>query len=87
MSTENNISNFINKELLQNAMQKYKSDSKLKVIDFSMSNATDKGDNYTSDIFRVNVKYSINGKNETKSVVIKVAPAEGVKKDLVFIKI
>lgn len=83
MSTDSNFSTLINKGLLQKALQNYENDTKLKVRDFSMTSATDKGDNYTSDIFRVNVNYLLNGKNEAKSLVIKVAPSEGMQKQMV----
>lgn len=75
---------FITKELLQRALQNYTKDSKLQVTSYSLTNAIDKGDNYTSEMYRVTVEYSKdNNVNETKSIVIKVAPCEtGPRKKL-----
>lgn len=58
----------------------------LKVLDVSIKPATSKGDNYTSDMFRVSVNYTRRGKNEKKSLIVKVEPlTEGAHQELVFI--
>lgn len=76
---------FINKTFLQDALQNYSKDTGLRVIQFLVTNATNKGDNYMSDMYRVTVNYLRNGVNENKSIVIKVAPfEEGARRGMVI---
>lgn len=83
MSTEVNVSEFINNEFLQNALKSYGNGADIQVIDYTVTSATAKGDNYTSEMFRVGVKLTRDGKHETKSLIVKLAPSVGMKKEMV----
>lgn len=37
----------------------------------------------SSEMFRVNVQLTRDGKNETKSLIVKLAPSVGMKKEMV----
>ncbi|KAH8414120.1 hypothetical protein KR222_007749, partial [Zaprionus bogoriensis] len=55
-------------------------DRYLKVIAYSTSPATAKGDHYASVMFRASVKYSTKNGTFTKSLIIKTMPEEGTHK-------
>lgn len=64
-------------------------DDSIQVIDISTKPATNKGDNYTSDMIRVMVDYTHDqgGRKVTKkkSVIVKIAPVnDGMRKDLIL---
>ncbi|XP_058801085.1 uncharacterized protein LOC131669904 [Phymastichus coffea] len=63
-------------------------DANLKVLSVFIKPATNKGDNYTSDMFRATVEYTRQEDkktiNQTKSLIVKVEPlTEGVHQDLI----
>ncbi|XP_072762644.1 uncharacterized protein [Anoplolepis gracilipes] len=79
---------WLNLCFMEKALRKSENDNSTQVIDIFAKPATNKGDNYTSDMIRVNVEYSRdqNGHkiSEKKSVIIKVEPTlEGARKELV----
>lgn len=62
----------LNTELLENALKNATSADSLKVLNFKATFATQSGDNYTSDIYRVLVDYKINNEAvKQKSFIIK----------------
>lgn len=67
-------------ELLENALKKALSVDSVKVLDFKATFATQNGDNYTSDIFRVLVDYQTkNGEVKQKSLIVKyMLVSEGI---------
>lgn len=67
-------------ELLENALKNALSVDSLKVLNFKATFATQNGDNYTSDIFRVLVDYQLkNEEVKQKSVIVKyMLVSEGV---------
>lgn len=75
MSNEVNLPGaFLTKTFLSGVLQTYENDSKLRVIDFTLTNAVDKGENYASNIYRIVAQYiRNNGENESKSIVVKVS--------------
>lgn len=83
---DTDASALIDKALLYDALKTRENDQSLKVINFTVKNAVDKGDNYLSDMFRVTVEFTRNGIREVKSVVVKVAPvSDGPRKEMVII--
>ncbi|XP_043494102.1 uncharacterized protein LOC122519003 [Polistes fuscatus] len=66
-------------EFLQNILRKAKNDNSIRVIDVFSKPATAKGDNYSSDMYRVSVEFS--SKQEDREVmnkisfIVKVAPS------------
>lgn len=79
------VASLISEEFLQQVFQKYRNDTGLRIKSVSLTNATQKGDNYTSDLYRVNVTFA---SGESTSVILKVAPYDdGVRKELVFFNI
>ncbi|XP_072762499.1 uncharacterized protein [Anoplolepis gracilipes] len=79
---------WLNLCFMEKALRKSENDNSVQVIDIFAKPATNKGDNYTSDMIRVNVEYSRdqNGHKitEKKSVIVKVEPTlEGVRKELI----
>ncbi|XP_014474316.1 PREDICTED: uncharacterized protein LOC106744243 isoform X2 [Dinoponera quadriceps] len=79
---------WLNVSFMQKALRKSEGDDSIHVIDIFTKPATDKGDNYTSDMIRVTVEYSQDqaGRKVTKkkTVIVKISPiAEGIRKDLI----
>lgn len=79
---------WLNLCFMEKALRKSENDNSIQVIDIFSKPATNKGDNYTSDMIRVNVEYSRDQSGrkitEKKSVIVKIAPTiEGVRKELV----
>lgn len=79
---------WLNVSYLQKALRKSEGDDSIRVTNLSTRPATNKGDNYTSDMIRAAIEYSQNqsGRNVTKkiSVIVKIAPTtEGMRKELV----
>lgn len=79
---------WLNVSFVQKALRKSEGDDSIQVIDIFTKPATNKGDNYTSDMIRVTVEYSQNqgGRKITKknSIIVKIAPInDGMRKELV----
>jgi hypothetical protein len=69
MSVEN-IPTILNKELFEKALEnKFK--HSVKVIDFQISAGSKKGDNYTSDIYRVKISYESQGRRSDAFIIVK----------------
>ncbi|XP_070150093.1 uncharacterized protein [Polyergus mexicanus] len=80
---------WLNLYFMEKALRKSENDNSIQVIDIFSKPATNKGDNYTSDMIRVNVEYSRDQRGrkitEKKSVIVKIAPTiEGVRKDIIM---
>ncbi|KAM0736555.1 hypothetical protein ACS0PU_006204 [Formica fusca] len=80
---------WLNLCFMEKALRKSENDNSIQVIDIFSKPATNKGDNYTSDMIRVNVEYSRDQSGrkitEKKSVIVKIAPTiEGVRKELIM---
>lgn len=75
---------------LERVLRNADKDDSISVTEISVTNATNKGDNYTSDMFRVTFELI---RNETgmriskkNSIIVKAAlSSEGIHKDLVSI--
>lgn len=74
--SETKASSMINKEFLKVALQNYGKGSNLEILNFALSHATAKGDNFASEMYRVKVDLSKDGKKETKSFIVKIHPIE-----------
>ncbi|XP_035717713.1 uncharacterized protein LOC118439765 isoform X2 [Vespa mandarinia] len=77
---------WLNLELVENIMRK--NDNSIRVLNMFTKPATAKGDNYTSDMYRVSIEISCKRGDEEvtkkKSLVVKVAPTgENIKKELI----
>ncbi|CAG5101697.1 Protein of unknown function [Cotesia congregata] len=73
---------------IEKALRRSENDDSICIVDCSIKPATNKGDNYTSDMHRVTVEYRHNqgakAVTEKISIIVKVAPtAEGIHKDLI----
>ncbi|EFN73204.1 hypothetical protein EAG_05330 [Camponotus floridanus] len=79
---------WLNLCFMEKILRKSENDNSIQVIDIFSKPATNKGDNYTSDMIRVNVEYSRDQSGrkitEKKSVIVKMLPSvEGIRKNLV----
>ena len=85
----NEVKKVITNDFLQNLLRKYENNQSIIVNNVLFKEATNKGDNYASDMFRVTVDYNytkgtIKNFNEKKSLIIKFEPMEeGLNKDFV----
>lgn len=75
-------------DFFENILRKSKKDDSIRVINIFTKPATAKGDNYTSDMYRVAIdisrKRGDQDVTEKKSLIVKVAPTgETMKKDLI----
>ncbi|XP_011501669.1 PREDICTED: uncharacterized protein LOC105365253 [Ceratosolen solmsi marchali] len=80
------IKKLIDIKLIQKVMQESENDYSIEVNDIVFIFATNKGDNYASEMFRASIEYTrSNGiKKEKKSLIIKAEPlSEGLQKDLI----
>ncbi|XP_025262467.1 uncharacterized protein LOC105247775 [Camponotus floridanus] len=81
-------STWLNLCFMEKVLRKSENDNSIQVIDIFSKPATNKGDNYTSDMIRVNVEFSRDQSGrkitEKKSVIFKIMPSvEGFRKNLV----
>ncbi|KAI4475098.1 hypothetical protein M0804_014515 [Polistes exclamans] len=79
---------WLSREFLENMLQKAKNDNSIRVIDIFSKPATAKGDNYSSDMYRVSVEFA--SKQDDREVmnkisfIVKVAPsADTVQRKMV----
>lgn len=73
---------------MEKVLRKEENNNMVKVINMNTKPATNKGDNYTSDMIRVVTEYTCDqGGCKTKkkiSLIVKITPIdEGIRKDLV----
>ncbi|XP_034943301.1 uncharacterized protein [Chelonus insularis] len=78
---------WLSPQFIENVLRRSENDDSICVIDCSIKPATNKGDNYTSDMHRAYVEFrrsqSIKEVTEKKSIIIKVAPTnEGPHKEI-----
>ncbi|XP_014614631.1 PREDICTED: uncharacterized protein LOC106792646 isoform X2 [Polistes canadensis] len=79
---------WLSREFLENMLRKAKNDNSIRVIDIFSKPATAKGDNYSSDMYRVSVEFA--SKQDDREVmnkisfIVKVAPsADTVQRKMV----
>ena len=67
------LPNFVTKEFLQNIFSKnFDGSGYVKVEHFWGEWATKRGDNYASEMYRINVDYEINETKRRKPIILKV---------------
>jgi hypothetical protein len=67
---------WLNRSFLERALKSGADGSRVTVTSSDVERATAAGDNYGSDIYRVNVRLIRNGQPETMSLIIKSQPAK-----------
>ncbi|CAL1685860.1 unnamed protein product [Lasius platythorax] len=81
------IPTWLNLCFMEKTLRKSENDSSIQVIDIISKPATNKGDNYSSDMVRVIVEYSRDQSGrkitEKKSIIVKIAPTQGIRKDII----
>lgn len=79
---------WLNEPLFENVLQNIEKNKTIAVSGITIKPATAKGDNYTSDMYRVSVTFLriVEGQkiSETKSFVAKVAPQGGSREEMVI---
>lgn len=68
--------NRLNKSVLKQVLTK-KENHDVEIFDFKVSMGSRKGDNYMSDIYRINVDYKLNGEAKNCSLIAKCLFLEG----------
>ena len=69
---------------VEKILRKSENDDSIKVMNIVSKLATNKGDNYTSDIIRITAEYSRDSKiKEKKSIIVKLSPVDGVRQKIV----
>lgn len=85
------VGSIVHPEFIRGILQKSENDPSIKIIDIKVMFATNKGDNYTSEMFRLIVDYNRNDEPNTarkKQLIIKLAlRAEGLAPDAASNKI
>jgi hypothetical protein len=74
--SESTEPNWLNRSFLERALKSGADGSRVTVTSSDVERATAAGDNYASDIYRVNVHLIRNGQPETMSLIIKSEPPE-----------
>ena len=65
---------WINNTFLEKVLTSSQVDGGIKVTSYEIARATAAGDNYASEMYRVSVQYQRNGKQATKSLIVKAEP-------------
>jgi hypothetical protein len=68
--SDSKIPGLLTKSLLEKALGN-KCQSPVKILDYQVSLASKKGDNYTSNIYRATVNYEVSGRSENTSLIVK----------------
>ncbi|XP_011060316.1 PREDICTED: uncharacterized protein LOC105149531 [Acromyrmex echinatior] len=77
-------STWLNLCFVEKILRKSANDDSIQVIDIVSKPATNKGDNYTSDMIRINAEYTRDSKiKEKKSIIIKLSPVHGIRQKIV----
>jgi hypothetical protein len=74
--SESTEPDWLNRSFLETALKSGADRSRVTVISSDVERATAAGDNYASDMYRVNVRLIRNGQPETMSLIIKSEPAK-----------
>lgn len=77
----------ITPKFCEDILRKSENDMSIKATGVILRPATNKGDNYTSDMFRVCVEYTCSSRKEgsKKSIIVKVEPMnEGIHQQMVI---
>ena len=79
---------WLNLRFVEEILQKSEGDNSIQMIDISSKPATNKGDNYSCDMIRINVEFlrkkTGHKITEKKSMVFKISPlAESIRKNFV----
>ncbi|XP_063979212.1 uncharacterized protein LOC135163581 [Diachasmimorpha longicaudata] len=79
---------WLNADFMQRVLKNSEKDDTIKIIEMTTKAATNKGDNYTSDMHRATVEFTRDERGrkvtEKRSIIVKVAPTtEGQQKELV----
>lgn len=70
------VYDWLNKEYLTNAVSSYEK-HKIEIIDWNIDHATGKGENFASAVFRVNISYTTENKEQKeRRFIIKAAVAD-----------
>lgn len=79
------IGRIVDRDFSQRILRQCQADESIEVLAVSIKPATNKGDNYTSDMFRATIQYSNgNVKSNDKTLIVKVEPMlEGAQHDMV----
>lgn len=82
---------WLNSTFVEGVLRNSEKDDTIQVVEITTKPATNKGDNYTSDMHRTTVEFTRRegGKllTEKCSIIVKVAPTvEGVHKELVSLR-
>ncbi|KAG7206679.1 hypothetical protein KM043_000354 [Ampulex compressa] len=80
---------WLNLDFTEGILRRSEGDNSIQVIDIFTKPATNKGDNYTSDMVRVFVEFSRKQGDrritEKRSIIVKIAPTiEGMRKELIM---
>jgi len=79
---------WLNLRFVEKILRKSEGDNSIQVIDIFSKPATNKGDNYSSDLIRISTEFSRDqgGRKitEKKSIIFKIAPTDGgVRQEMV----
>jgi len=79
---------WLNLCFVQKILRKSEDDNSIQVIDIFSKPATNKGDNYTSDMIRISAEFARDQDGhkitEKKSIIVKIAPTEeGIRQEFV----
>lgn len=80
------IKKIVTTEFCEKVMRKSENDPGIRVTDVTIKPATNKGDNYASEMYRATVEVVSSGnekRREKKSIIVKVEPTTGGMKELV----
>ncbi|XP_018396934.1 PREDICTED: uncharacterized protein LOC108775148, partial [Cyphomyrmex costatus] len=84
------LEKWLNLCFVEKILRKSEEDDSIQVINISSKPATDKGDNYLSDMFRITVEFSRNKgdreSKEKKSIIVKLSPIlESVRQKFIIL--
>lgn len=65
---------WMNNDYFKSILIKFEGHDNLQLSEFNVSSGTNKGENYASAIFRVNLNYLLNGVSKEITVIVKTNP-------------
>lgn len=69
-------------EYFKSVLTAYEGHDDLAVKEFSVSAGTNKGENFASAIFRVNIKYLLRGEAKETQLIVKAQPENGAMSEM-----
>lgn len=73
---------WMNSDYFKSILTEFEGQADLELSEFNVSAGTNKGESYASQVFRVTLRYLLNGEHKETSFILKSSPVSGVMSEL-----